>query len=332
VTKEEIAINTRQQNKLLQSLEKRVLLQRSLFCFLYKKIKMTLQSPLHPQGPSVSRLIAGAWRWNNVSSDVIERLIKTSLECGIDTFDHADIYGDYSNEKLFGDVLKRQPFLRQNMKLITKFGIKLMSAKKPEHRVKHYDTTRQHIFYSVENSLKELGADRIDVLLIHRPTPLMNAAEVAEAFSLLKKQGKVLHFGVSNFTSSQFDLLQSHLSFPLVTNQIELSLFHSQPLFDGTVDHLYTHHVSPMAWSPLGGGKWMTGEVIDKVKTLQEKYHASESQLLYAWLLKHPAGIFPVLGTTQPDRIKESISSLKINLDQQDWFEMLKFATGKDVA
>jgi predicted oxidoreductase len=293
---------------------------------------MIPQSTLHPQGPIVSRLIAGAWRWNSVSSDVIERLIKTSLECGIDTFDHADIYGDYSNEKLFGDVIRREPALLQRMKLITKFGIKLMSAKKSDHRIKHYDTSRQHILSSVENSLNNLGADHIDVLLIHRPDPLMNAAEVAETFSLLKQQGKVLHFGVSNFTSSQFDLLQSHLPFPLVTNQIELSLFHSQPLFDGTVDHLYKHRVSPMAWSALGGGKWMTGEVISKVKTLQEKYNASESQLLYAWLLKHPAGIFPVLGTTQPDRIKESISSVKIKLDQQDWFEMLKFATGQDVA
>jgi predicted oxidoreductase len=293
---------------------------------------MIPQAVLHPQGPTVSRLIAGAWRWNNVSSDTIERLIKTSLEIGIDTFDHADIYGDYSNEKLFGDVLKREPSLAQRMKLITKCGIKLMSGKKTQHRIKHYDTSHQHIISSVENSLKLLGTDHIDILLIHRPDPLMNASEVSEAFTVLKNGGKVLYFGVSNFSSAQVDLLQSFLSFPLVTNQIELSLFHHEPLFDGTVDHLYKHRVSPMAWSPLGGGKWMNGDVIEKVKTLQQKYNASESQLLYAWLLKHPAAIFPVLGTTQPDRIKESINSLQINLDQQDWFEMLKFATGKDVA
>jgi predicted oxidoreductase len=290
------------------------------------------QLKIHLDGPLLSRLIAGAWRWNNVSSETVERLIKTSLDCGIDTFDHADIYGDYNNEKLFGDVLKRNSSLVKQMKLITKCGIKLMSSKKPGHRIKHYDTSKKHIVASVENSLQVLGTDHVDVLLIHRPDPLMNALEVAEAFTALKMEGKVLYFGVSNFTSSQFDLLQSFLSFPLVTNQIELSLFHPNAFFDGTVDHLYKHRVSPMAWSPLGGGKWMNGEVIDKVKTLQQKYHASESQLLYAWLLKHPAGILPVLGTTQPDRIKESISSLQINLDQQDWFEMLKFATGKDVA
>lgn len=293
---------------------------------------MIQQATLHPQGPKVSRLIAGAWRWNTVSPETVDRLIKTALDCGIDTFDHADIYGDYSNERLFGAVLKREPAFAQRIKLITKFGIKLMSGKKPDHQIKHYDTSREHILTSVETSLQELGSDHIDVLLIHRPDPLMNANEIAETFSLLKHQGKVLHFGVSNFTSAQFELLQSYLPFPLVTNQIELSLFQPQAFQDGTVDYLYQHRVSPMAWSPLGGGKFMNGEVISRLKSLQEKYKATESQLLYAWLLKHPSAIFPVLGTTQPDRIKESVRSVDIIIDRQDWFEMLKWVTGKDVA
>lgn len=290
------------------------------------------QLKLHPEGPVFSRIIAGAWRWNAVSSAAIERLIQTALDNGIDTFDHADIYGDYSNEALFGDVLKKNPSLLKSMKLVSKCGIKLLSQKKKEHRVKHYDTSKEHLIASAENSLALLGAGHLDLLLIHRPDPLMNAAEVAEAFSLLKQQGKVLHFGVSNFTPSQFDLLQSHLSFPLVTNQVEISLFNNQPLFDGSIDHLYKLKTSAMAWSPLGGGKQMQGEVIQKLEQLKNKYTASESQLLYAWLLKHPSLIFPVIGTTKPERIVESAKALDVHLDRQDWFEMLQIATGKEVA
>ena len=287
---------------------------------------------LHPQGPIFSRIIAGAWRWNTVSAETTERLIQTALDNGINTFDHADIYGDYSNEKLFGDVLKKNPSLLKQMKLISKCGIKLLSQKKQEHRVKHYDTSKEHIIASAENSLKLLGADHLELLLIHRPDPLMNAAAVAEAFSSLKQQGKVLHFGVSNFTPAQFDLLQSYLSLPLVTNQIEISLFNNHSLFDGSIDHLYKLRTSAMAWSPLGGGKQMQGDVMQKLQQLKEKYEATESQLLYAWLLKHPSTIFPVIGTTKPERIIESVKALDINLDTQDWFEMLKIASGKELA
>jgi predicted oxidoreductase len=287
------------------------------------------QIKIHPEGPTFSRIVAGAWRWNSVSSDTIERLIQTSLDQGIDTFDHADIYGDYSNEKLFGDVVKRNPSLLKSMKLVSKCGIKLLSQKKPEHRIKHYDTSKEHIIASAENSLNLLGAGCLDLLLIHRPDPLMNAAEVAEASSLLKQHGKVLHFGVSNFTSSQFDLLQNHLPFPLVTNQIEVSLFHPKALFDGSLDHLYKLKTSAMAWSPLGGGKSMQSDVVHKLQHLKDKYQATESQLMYAWLLKHPSSIIPVIGTTKPERILESVKSF--NLDRQDWFEMLRMVTGKDV-
>lgn len=293
---------------------------------------MSQQRQLHPQGPVFSRIIAGAWRWNTVSADTLERLMKTALDHGIDTFDHADIYGDYSNEALFGDMLKKNPSLLKSMKLVSKCGIKLLSQKKPEHRVKHYDTSRAHIIASTETSLQRLGTDHLDLLLIHRPDPLMDAAEVRDAFIQLKQQGKVLHFGVSNFTPAQFDLLQSHLPFPLVTNQIEISLFNNQSLFDGSIDHLYQLKTSAMAWSPLGGGKQMQGEVIQNLNHLKRKYTATESQLLYAWLLKHPSVIFPVIGTTQPERIVESVKALDISLDRQDWFEMLKWATGKEVA
>jgi predicted oxidoreductase len=297
-----------------------------------------LYQNLHPQGPLFSRLIAGDWRWHTVSSDVVERLIQTSLDQGITTFDHADVYGDYGNERIFGDVIRRNPSLRQKMQFVTKCGIKLYSPQRPLNRIKHYDTTKDHVIWSAENSLRQLEAEKLDLLLIHRPDPLMNPIEVAEAFTHLKQQGKVLHFGVSNFSPFQFDALQSHLPFPLVTNQIELSLFLPQPLFDGTFDNLIKHNVSPMAWSPLGGGKFLAGEnessrrVLDGLNHFSHKYPASPSQLLLAWLLRHPFPIFPVIGTTKPDRIVESVKTLDIFLDRQDWFEMLRWVAGRDVA
>lgn len=286
---------------------------------------------LHPEGPVFSRLIAGAWRWHAVSAETVERLIAVSLDHGIDTFDHADIYGDYAVEEIFGNAIRKNPAWRNRMKLVTKCGIKLLSQRKPEHRIKHYDTSPQHIVSSIETSLQKLNTDHIDLLLIHRPDPLMDAAAVAETFTQLKEQGKVLYFGVSNFSPAQFDLLQSFLSFPLVTNQIEVSLFRHQSLFNGTLDHLYRHRTSAMAWSPLGGGKFSDSGIMHQVKKLEQQYGATTSQLLFAWLLRHPSKIFPVLGTTKPERIAEGAGATNVGLKMQDWFGMLQWATGTDV-
>lgn len=287
---------------------------------------------IHPDGPALSRIVVGAWRWHAVSSQQIETLIKTSLSAGITTFDHADIYGDYSCEEVFGNVLRSNSALRNQMELVTKCGIKLLSDKRPDHWIKHYDTSKEHIIWSAENSLKMLATDRVDVLLLHRPDPLLNPTEVAEAFTILRKQGKVLHFGVSNFSTSQTEMLQSYLSFPLVTNQIELSLFQHQDFFNGTVDSLLKHRISPMAWSPLGGGKhFEDGQIKSQLENLSHHYKSTPTQLLLAWLMKHPATVFPILGTTKPERIEEGAKSTSINLDRQHWFEMLKWVTGKDV-
>lgn len=196
--------------------------------------------------------------------------------------------------------------------------------------MKHYDTSKEHILTSVDTSLKNLGTDYLDLLLIHRPDPLMDAEEVSETFGLLKQNGKVLHFGVSNFTPTQFEMLQSYLPFPLVTNQVELSLSKLDCLFDGTLDVLQKHKTSPMAWSPLGGGKLMSSG--SPLWPKKEKYNATETQLSLAWLMRHPANIFPVIGTTQAERIIESAKAVEIALERQDWFEMLKAATGRDVA
>jgi predicted oxidoreductase len=284
---------------------------------------------IHKEGPQFSRIISGAWRWN-LDESKIEHLIRASLDAGITTFDHADIYGDHSNEEIFGRILEKTPALRQKMELVTKCGIKFSSGRRPKTWVKHYDTSKEHILWSAENSLKMFHTDRIDLLLIHRPDPLLNPEEVANAFSLLKQSGKVLHFGVSNFTPTQFEMLQSYLPFPLVTNQLEISLTHHKPLFDGSLDVLMKHRVGAMAWSPLGGGDLIKNgsqEIFNKA----HKYGATQTQLLLAWLLRHPSNIFPVIGTTKPERITESAKAIDINLDMQDWFEMLLVVQGKEM-
>lgn len=288
------------------------------------------RAKIHPEGPTFSRIISGAWRWNTVSPQTVETLIKTSLEKGITTFDNADIYGDHCNEELFGNVLKKDASLRKQMEIVTKCGIKFPSAHRPLSRVKHYDTSREHILWLVENSLRLHGTDYIDLLLIHRPDPLLNPEEVARAFEELKSAGKVLHFGVSNFTPFQYEMLQSYLPMPLVTNQVEISVTCTHTLFDGTLDVLMKHRTRPMAWSPLGGGN-LLDPTFKSIFQKAPEYGATESQLALAWLLKHPAKIFPVIGTTKPERIAESVASTGIELDLQDWFEMLKIAMGKEM-
>ncbi|MFM7488212.1 MAG: aldo/keto reductase family oxidoreductase [Cytophagales bacterium] len=285
-----------------------------------------ISQPLHSSGPSFSRIIAGAWRWHTVSPAMVEQLIYTALEEGITTFDHADIYGDHTCEEVFGRVLQKDPSLRQKMQLVTKFGIKFPSTRRPTTWIKHYDTSEKHMVWSVENSLRMLATDHIDLLLIHRPDPLLNPHEVAEAFVKLKAAGKVLHVGVSNFTPSQFNMLQRHLPIPLVTNQIEVSLARVEPLFNGDLDLMLDVGASPMAWSPLGGGKVHFNDRDWFAKA--SKYNATYSQLALAWLLKHPSNMFPIIGTTKSERIKESAKAIDIQLDQQDWFEMLKWAMG----
>lgn len=284
---------------------------------------------IHKEGPEFSRIISGAWRWNLEESKV-EQLIKASLDSGITTFDHADIYGDHSNEEIFGNVLKKSPALREKMEIVTKVGIKFSSGRRPKTWVKHYDTSKEHILWTAHNSLKMLNTDRVDLFLIHRPDPLLNPEEVAEAFGILKANGKVLNFGVSNFSPTQFEMLQSYLPFPLVTNQLEISLTCHAALFDGGLDTLMKHRVAPMAWSPLGGGK-LIKEGSQEMFNKTSKYGVTQTQLSLAWLLRHPSNIFPVIGTTKPERITDAAKAVDIKLDMQDWFEMLLVVQGKEM-
>lgn len=285
------------------------------------------QRHLHVRGPVFSRIVAGCWRWG--SSTEVERLIRTALDAGVTSFDHADIYGDYQNQKLFGSLLKKSPAMRSQMQLISKCGIKLLSASHRDTRMKHYDTSRKHILESVDSTLSDLGTDYLDMLLIHRPDPFMDPEEVSEAFGLLKQNGKVLHFGVSNFSPTQFEMLQAYLPFPLVTNQVEFSLNKLDILFDGTLDVLLKHETGAMVYSPLGQGKLVSQH--SHLWSKKDQYGATATQLALAWLLCHPANLFPVIGTTRPERIVESAAAAHIKLDRQDWFEMLKIASGTEV-
>jgi predicted oxidoreductase len=290
---------------------------------------------------SFSRLIHGLWRlaeWNYSKEETLS-LIEFCLENGITTFDHADIYGSYTCEKLFGDALKLKPELRDQMEIVTKCGIKLVSKNRPNHRIKHYDTSKKHIIESVHRSLKNFQTDYIDVLLIHRPDPFMNPEEVAEAFTQLKKEGKVRYFGVSNFKRSQFNMLQSYLDFPLVTNQIEISVFNLENMEDGTLDLCQEKRIPPMAWSPLAGGKIFTSEdekvvrLRDTLEKVKEEIGARTiDEVMYAWLLAHPARIMPIVGSGKEERIERAVRALSLSVDRQQWFEILQSSRGHEVA
>ncbi|NJK83910.1 MAG: aldo/keto reductase [Saprospiraceae bacterium] len=292
--------------------------------------------------PTFSRLIFGVMKWgvwgHDYSPKKVLDLISASLDLGITTFDHADIYGYYTTEALFGEAIKGSPALRQRIQLISKCGIKLITPNRPEHHIKSYDTSKAHIVASVENSLRNLRTDYLDVLLIHRPSPLMHPDEMAAAFDTLQASGKVLHFGASNFTPSQFDLLYSR--FPLITNQIEASLLYLTPFLDGTLDQLLQLHLIPMAWSPLGGGSIFqdtTDEQSQRIRlvahSLGEKYgNKTIDQMLLAWLLKHPSKIFPILGTGNIARVQAAVEALSIDLSTEDWFKLWEASTGKEVA
>lgn len=293
---------------------------------------------------SFSELAWGAWRLRDStdikdSSDILA-LIEACLDLGITTFDHADIYGDYGCEALFGEALAQKPALRDRMEIVTKCDIALISPARPEHRIKHYNTSPAHIIESVEQSLRNLWTSHIDLLLIHRPDPLMNADEVADCFAALRKDGKVRHFGVSNFTPAQFDLLQSRMDSPLVTNQVEASVLETAAIFDGVLDQMQQQRAHPMIYSPLGGARLFTGK--DDPQTLRlrpvlermaEKYTLPGiAEVAIAWLLQLPCRPVPVIGTMKAARIRDAAGACHVTFDRQDWFEILQASRNQEVA
>lgn len=296
---------------------------------------------LSKQGPSLSQIVYGVWRLGdnpdqaNVN-DVFKK-IDAALETGMTTFDHADIYGNYGCEELFGMALAERPSLREGMEIVTKAGIKLISDKRPSHKIKSYDTSPQHLMSSLERSLKNLHTDHVDLFLIHRPDPFMDVDATAGVLDKMVSSGKAKHVGVSNFTTSQFSLLNSRLENKLVTNQVELSCLHMDTLHDGTVDQAMELNCSPMAWSPLGGGRLFTGsddQSIRVSKTLEKlanKYSADTAQMALAWLLSHPAKIIPIIGTNNCDRIKSMAKACDIKLSREEWFEIWEASAGTEV-
>jgi len=297
-------------------------------------------APTSPDGPALSRLVQGYMHMNDWNRSPREHLgfLQAHVDLGVSTVDHADLYGGCTVERHFGEVLALDPGLRERLQIVTKCGIQLVTDQAPGRRVKHYDTRARHLRASVEASLAHLRTDWLDLLLLHRPDPLMVADEVAEAVIRLREAGKVRHFGVSNFTPAQFELLQSRLPFALATNQVEISPLAVHTLFDGTLDQLQRLRIRPMAWSVLGGGRLFdegdargrrVRAVLEAVGERLGGYGAD--QVALAWVLRLPSAPLPVLGSGRIERLRLAVAATTLTLDNEDWFAILEAARGEPV-
>ena len=282
---------------------------------------------------NLSRIISGTMNWGtwgaNYSKQEMCQLISESFDSGINSFDHADIYGGYTTEESFGDAFIDTGIKREDVFFISKCGIMYPSKKLPI-KTKHYDYSEDHIIKSVNNSLEYLQTDYLDCLLLHRPSPLMDINIIANTVESLIKSGKIKSFGVSNFTADQMDMFKGKVE--ILYNQINLSLTHLDHMFDGTLEYMQANNILPMAYSPLGSYfKEGSNKIKKVVESLKDKYSCTDYQLLISWLLKHPSKVYPVIGTTKSDRIKKSMKSLKIEIELIDWFELLEASVGKRV-
>ena len=274
----------------------------------------------------------GVWG-KNFNTNEVQRMIQTTVDLGISSFDHADIYGGYTTESAFGTAFSKTGISRSSVQFISKCGIQLKTPNR-SNELKHYDCSKAYIIASAEASLKHLQTDYLDLLLIHRPSPLMHPYEVMEAIERLKKEGKINYFGVSNFTPSQVDLIASEVA--IAVNQIEFSAVQCQALFDGRLDQMLTQKITPMAWAPLGGifSEETTPQkkrILDQLESLVAVYNATPDQLMLAWILQHPSGIHPVIGSTNLERIKAASNAMSIHLSTQDWFKILESSQGHEV-
>lgn len=288
------------------------------------------------QGLSFSQLVYGMWRLADDSDTSVKHVdakINAALDQGITTFDQADIYGGYTAEAVMGTAMKANPSLRQRMEIVSKCDIVIDAGRHSGARVKHYNTTAAHINASVDASLAEMGIDEIDVLLVHRPDPFMDHHETGAALDALVDAGKVRAVGVSNFRPWDWNLLQSAMRHPLVTNQIELSLKHIAPFTNGDLAFHQQHGHVVMAWSPLGGGDLMTAsnELTHRLDSIAKRSGVDRAAVATAFLLAHPAKITPVLGTNNLDRISSISAAETVQLDRQDWFSLYEAALGSEV-
>ncbi len=284
----------------------------------------------------MSRLVYGMWRLgddSDTSAAHVEAKIQACLDQGITSFDQADIYGDYGAEAVLGNALRANPALRAKMEIVTKCDIVAPIGRYSDAKIKYYDTSRAHILKSVETSLTEMAIDHIDLLLIHRPDPFMDHHETGAALDEVVASGKVGAVGVSNFRPWDWTLLQSAMKTPLVTNQIEISLGQIGPFTNGDLAFHQQHGQPVMAWSPLGGGLLMAGNppvgvVADEIAA---EFGVDRAAVAVAFLLAHPAGILPVMGTNNLSRIKTISDALKVNLDRESWFRLYEAALGHEV-
>jgi len=287
-------------------------------------------------GLSFSRIVYGMWRIGDdadTSPRHVQAKIEACLEQGITTMDQADIYGGYTAEAILGNGLREAPSLRDKIEIVTKCGIVAPAGRHSAARVKHYDTGAKHINASVEASLRDMNTDRIDLLLIHRPDPMMDPEETGETLDALVASGKVRSVGVSNFRPWDFSLLQSNMTEELVTNQIEISLAETSAFTNGDLAYLQERALPVMAWSPLGGGSLMgkDGPLSEALERIAQEKNVDAAAVAVAWLLAHPAKILPVMGTNNLARIAAISDAEKVEMDRQTWFELYTLANGREV-
>ena len=283
-----------------------------------------------------SNIIAGTMTWGvwgkNYNTEQMIELMNCCLENNITTFDHADIYGDYTTEAAFGKAFGDSKIDRSKIQLISKCGIQMESEKR-KNTIKHYDYSTSYIIWSVEQSLRNLQTDYLDLLLLHRPSPLMKMDEIAEAIEKLKRDGKILDFGVSNFTPFQTDLIETKVK--INYNQIRFSITSFEAMLDGSLEHMQTHNIKPMCWSPLGSVFKKEDEQANRLRKMVTnfsfKYNVSVDVILLAWILKHPSGILPVCGTTDKSRIANLMKATTVYMELQDWFALWSESAGVPV-
>lgn len=303
---------------------------------------MTSRISLLPNGPDFSRLVYGTWRVLDDAAtatpgNLLERLHRC-VELGVTTIDTAEIYGVYHVEEFLGRVLALDKSLRSKLEIITKCGIYIPCEFHPERKTAFYNATAERLVKSTEKSLRLMGVDYIDLLLVHRPDWLTSAEETAAGLNKLIKDGKIRAAGVSNYNVHQFDLLNSLMDQPLVTNQIEFHLLHMDPIYDGLLDQCQKLRMKPMAWSPLAGGRLMDPEneagkrLRAAAAALSAKYgNASLDQLAYAWIMAHPSQPLPVIGTNKIERIEAAVKAAEIKLEREDWYALWTAAKGHGI-
>ncbi|OXB23229.1 aldo/keto reductase [Flavobacterium tructae] len=286
---------------------------------------------------ALSPIISGTMNWGvwdkNLTLKEMENMIQICIENKITTFDHADIYGAYTTEADFGKAFQASKISREKLQLITKCGIQMI-AESRKNTIKHYDYSKEYIVWSVEESLKKLKTDYVDVFLLHRPSPLMQTDEIAEAVEKLKSEGKIIDFGLSNFTSSQTELIRQKTE--VSYNQVQFSATNFEPMVDGSFDYMQTHGIRPLSWNPLGTvfreDTKKTRRLKKLFSDLVKKYGFGSDTLLLAWILKHPAKVIPIAGTVNIARIQSLMKAVELEMDKEDWFAIWTESMGDDVA